>query len=140
VDWATDPELEPGVFAAVYEHTGGVPRRINTLCDRLFLFGCIEGRHALTAEDVLLVVEELRQEVGRSEAATPCPRRGGDEGSAVGAPGGRARAAPPGDWEARLAALEAEVARLRSTVARERKLLRKAVLLQLELDAYDDLD
>jgi general secretion pathway protein A len=140
VDWATDPELEPGVFAAVYEHTGGVPRRINTLCDRLFLFGCIEGRHALTAEDVLLVVEELRQEVGRSEAATPAPAAVATRDRPSAPPEGGTAPVHPGDWEARLAALEAEVARLRSTVARERKLLRKAVLLQLELDAYDDLD
>jgi putative secretion ATPase (PEP-CTERM system associated) len=138
VDWDKDPELDPGVFASVYEHTGGVPRRINTLCDRLLLFGCIEGRHALSAEDVLMVTEELRQEVGRSEPpAEP-----------VGAaPSVRAEpvetvpsAIPAGDLEARLAALESVVAELRATVQRERKLLRKAVLLQLDLDAYDELD
>jgi hypothetical protein len=50
------------------------------------------------------------------------------------------RAVPAGDWEGRLAALESEVAQLRATVQKERKLLRKAVLLQLDLDAYDELD
>ena len=47
---------------------------------------------------------------------------------------------PAGDWEGRLAALESEVAQLRALVQKERKLLRKAVLLQLDLDAYDELD
>lgn len=139
VDWSNDPELDAQVFAAVYEHTGGVPRRINTLCDRLMLFGCIEGRHALSAEDVQIVVEELRQEVGRSEtaettrAAAPAPLRSESGGAATGP-------VPAGDWEGRLAALESELAQLRALVQKERKLLRKAVLLQLDLDAYDELD
>jgi hypothetical protein len=40
----------------------------------------------------------------------------------------------------RLASLEAEVRGLRRIVQHERKLLRKAVLLQLDLEAYDDID
>ncbi len=137
VDWSNDPELDPKVFTAIYEYTEGVPRRINALCDRLMLFGCIEGRHALSAEDVQIVVEELRREVGRSEPGEPV--------RPVAPPGAKSemavsRAVPAGDWEGRLAALESEVARLRATVQKERKLLRKAVLLQLDLDAYDQLD
>lgn len=136
VDWKGDPELDPKIFGAVYEHTAGVPRRINTLFDRLMLFGCIEGRHALSVEDVEIVVEELRQEVGRPERATTASPRP----MATPAESAEPRAAPAGDWEGRLAALESEVAQLRATVQKERKLLRKAVLLQLELDAYDELD
>jgi hypothetical protein len=40
----------------------------------------------------------------------------------------------------RLARLEAEVKGLKEIVRHERKLLRKAVLLQLDLEAYDDID
>ncbi|MGE5154412.1 MAG: XrtA/PEP-CTERM system-associated ATPase [Bdellovibrio bacteriovorus] len=146
VDWGEDPVLDPGVFTAIYEHTDGVPRRINTLCDRLLLFGCIEGRHALSTEDVLLVVEELRQEVGRSgPVPQPTPERPVESARVAPAPQEAVATVasapiPAGDWEQRLAALESEVAQLRATVQKERKLLRKAVLLQLELDAYDDLE
>jgi putative secretion ATPase (PEP-CTERM system associated) len=141
VDWSGDPELDPKVFSAVHEHTGGVPRRINTLGDRLLLFGCIEERHLLTEDDVRIVVEELQHEVGRSELAEPIrilPPSGGEksEASEILEP----VAKPHGDWEGRLRALEAEVAQLKATVQKERKLLRKAVLLQLDLEAYDDLD
>ena len=142
VAWDGDPELDPKVFTTVYEHTGGVPRRINTLCDRLFLFGCIEGRHALGEVDVQVVVEELRQEVGRSDELAGRDRAAAAHRDAQGEavePVSRS-AIPPGDWESRLTALEAEVAQLKATAQKERKLLRKAVLLQLELDVYDELD
>ncbi len=134
VGWAGDPSFATEIFALVHAETGGVPRRINALCDRLMLFGCIEERHALTVEDARVVAAELQRESGRPA------------GEAVGAPPGLIEAALPeatfgsGDTAERLAALEVEVARLRVTVQRERKLLRKAVLLQLELDAYDDVD
>lgn len=135
VDWKGDPELDSKIFGAIYEHTLGVPRRINTLVDRLMLFGCIEGRHTLSLEDVQIVVEELRREVGRPEGSAASGRR--VEGAAESvAPA----TIPAGDLEGRLAALEAEVANLRAMALKERKLLRKAVLLQLELDAYDELD
>lgn len=137
VQWAGDPELDGEVFAAIYEQTEGVPRRINSLCDRLLLFGCIESRHSLSAGDVRVVVAEMREEVGRSEGGAvgdvraDIARQGID--SSVAGMG-------EGDLAQRVVALETEVERLRATVQQERKLLRKAVLLQLELDAYDDID
>jgi hypothetical protein len=53
-----------------------------------------------------------------------------DDGSAL----------PPTELSRRVTQLEAEVERLRQIVHHERKLLRKAVLMQLDLEAYDDLD
>ncbi|WP_295433498.1 XrtA/PEP-CTERM system-associated ATPase [uncultured Thiodictyon sp.] len=137
VGWSGDPQFAPEVFELVHARTGGVPRRINTLCDRLMLFGCIEERHQLTREDVRVVAAELEHESGRPA--------GGEIGSTVAESGAAAVTDPgsgltPGDLGERLSSLEAEVSRLRLIVMQERKLLRKAVLLQLELDAYDDLD
>jgi len=43
-----------------------VPRRINTLCDRLLLFGALEEKHEIGAEEVDLVTEEIAGEVGRA--------------------------------------------------------------------------
>jgi hypothetical protein len=137
VDWEGDPKLDDQVYRAVFAQTQGVPRRINSLCDRLFLFGCLESRHQFTAEDVNIVVDEIRQQVGQADAA------GASTGAwqgAIAAADGEPALALSGDIGERLAALEAEVARLRAMVQKERKLLRKAVLLQLELDAYDDVD
>jgi len=133
VGWAGDPELAPEVFDLVHAETGGVPRRINTLCDRLLLFGCIEEKHRLAVEDVRVVAAELQQETGRPAGVPPV-------GASSAPPAAGAERPVPGDLLKRLAALEGEVSRLRLIVMQERKLLRKAVLLQLELDAYDNLD
>jgi len=147
VGWSGDPDVVEDVFARVYEHSKGVPRRINSLCDRLFLYGCIESMHALSGADVDLVAGEMGDELGagdRRSAAAPSSSPSGAQtdasAAALGFNDAGADAMAPADMAGRLTALEREVAQLRAIVQRERKLLRKAVLMQLDLDAYDDLD
>ena len=41
--WKGDPRFSDDCFAPIYRHTGGVPRRINTLCSRLLLCGFLDG-------------------------------------------------------------------------------------------------
>jgi general secretion pathway protein A len=64
VGWQNDPVLSEDVFTAVYQETGGIPRRINTLCSRVLLFGYLEERHALDASVVTQVAAELKDELG----------------------------------------------------------------------------
>jgi putative secretion ATPase (PEP-CTERM system associated) len=56
------PGFEAGVFAAVHEASGGIPRRINAICDRLLLAGFLSGRSLLTNADLAEVVREFEQE------------------------------------------------------------------------------
>ncbi|MBV9521210.1 MAG: AAA family ATPase [Alphaproteobacteria bacterium] len=65
VGWDGDPRLADPVFAAVYRHSGGVPRKINTLCSRLLLFGFLEERHDLSESDLDEVARDLDQEIMR---------------------------------------------------------------------------
>lgn len=67
--WNHDPQLADDCFPVIYRHTGGVPRRINSLCTRLLLFGFLEESHNITAEDTERVAADLRAEL--SEIATP---------------------------------------------------------------------
>ncbi len=60
--WQGDPSFSPDAFAAIHQHTGGIPRRINILCDRLMLMGCLDQKHALTGADAMVVIEEMQQE------------------------------------------------------------------------------
>ena len=62
VGWAEDPVIASDVFALVYEETLGIPRRINTVFDRLMLVGYVEERHDIGANLLETVMRELRLE------------------------------------------------------------------------------
>ncbi len=63
VGWQNDPQFDAGAHAMIFEYTGGLPRRINMFCDRLLLFGYLEGLHALTHATVCSVITELHNEI-----------------------------------------------------------------------------
>jgi len=62
VGWQGDPAFTDAAFQLIHLHAGGVPRRINTLCGRLLLFGSLEDLHEFDAATVKEVVEELSDE------------------------------------------------------------------------------
>lgn len=64
VGWRGDPSLSEDAFAAIYDYSGGIPRKINTLCDRLFLMGYLEEIHAFSRSEVNEVVKDIQQEFG----------------------------------------------------------------------------
>jgi putative secretion ATPase (PEP-CTERM system associated) len=66
VGWRGDPHLEESVFPLVHAHTGGVPRRINTLCTRILLAGFLSEKHRIGASDVEAVIAELSEEFGEA--------------------------------------------------------------------------
>ena len=61
--WQGDPSFNPDAFAAIHQYAGGIPRRINLLCDRLMLMGCLDQKHAFTAAEVAIVTNEMREEL-----------------------------------------------------------------------------
>lgn len=62
VGWKGDPRFEPEAYEALYEATEGIPRRINSVCDRLLLSGYLAGKHVFAGEDVNEAAQEIRQE------------------------------------------------------------------------------
>lgn len=62
VGWKNDPQIDQGVYPLVYQFSKGVPRRINLVCSRFLLHGCVEEKHRIRASDVRTVVEELQHE------------------------------------------------------------------------------
>lgn len=67
VGWQNLPSISDAAFTAIYKFSGGVPRRINTLCDRLLLFGFLEERTHFDAAEVNEVIQDLKQEVHHQE-------------------------------------------------------------------------
>jgi hypothetical protein len=66
--------------------SGGIPRRINSVCDRLLLLGFLSNRTHLTVDDVTEVAREFEQESAVPNRGTPTP------------PLGPAAASPPVRW------------------------------------------
>ena len=126
VGWQGDPKITDQAFDAVFESTGGVPRRVNNLCDRLLLFGSLEELHSLEDSHVQTVVEEMAQEVGQADdthGRTDCV-------SAQRLPMGTGWRACP-------------TARTGSTsithcCAKTRRLVKQAILLQMDADEEVD--
>lgn len=63
-------------YRRIFEETGGVPRKINRLCDRLLLFGYLEEIPRIDGVAVDQVVAEMREEnlsdpQQKSESASP---------------------------------------------------------------------
>ncbi|MFN5047078.1 XrtA/PEP-CTERM system-associated ATPase [Roseateles sp.] len=56
------PSFDPEVFLVVHQASQGIPRRINSLCDRLLLLGFMSGKTHLGKEDVEEVLRDIAQE------------------------------------------------------------------------------
>ncbi|MFN0185521.1 MAG: XrtA/PEP-CTERM system-associated ATPase [Aquabacterium sp.] len=61
--------FEPDAFLAIHTHSGGVPRRINLLCNRLMLAAYLVGRHHVDAAAVDFTAHGLEAELGAGSAA-----------------------------------------------------------------------
>jgi putative secretion ATPase (PEP-CTERM system associated) len=71
VGWQGDPAIEAAAHDAVHAFCMGIPRRINLLCNRMLLAAYLAEKHAIGAADVRSVANEVRQELGPENVATP---------------------------------------------------------------------
>ena len=76
VGWEGDPYFEPDAVDAIYDHTDGIPRKINNLCSRLMLYGFLEELHRFTRADVERVAADLDSERALNKAQEPAPANG----------------------------------------------------------------
>jgi len=54
--------FDSGAYEAIFEASGGIPRRINALCDRLLLLGFLSGKKDFVLTDVQEVAKEIMEE------------------------------------------------------------------------------
>jgi putative secretion ATPase (PEP-CTERM system associated) len=131
VGWRKDPLITDAAFDALFSATGGVPRRVNNLCDRLLLFGSLEELHELSDAHVQTVVEEMAQEVGHSESVV-------DDVTMPQRPVHQSAVVHSGDLEARVAYLEQEIHQLRTALNKNRRMLKQAIMMQMDMDDADE--
>ena len=66
------PIFDAGAFEAIFNASGGIPRRINLICDRILLLGFLGSKDAFSLEDVNEVVNEINEE--SAGPVVPAPR------------------------------------------------------------------
>ncbi len=67
VGWVDKPAFELDAFQQLHRWTGGIPRRINRLCNRLLLAAFLEARNTVTPENVEQIAQDLRAEIGETD-------------------------------------------------------------------------
>ncbi len=71
VGWTGSPDFAADAFEALYEGSGGVPRRLNLLAGRVMLFAAIEGVELIDGDTVRGVMRDLHADL---PTAAPEPR------------------------------------------------------------------
>ncbi len=137
VGWQNDPSFSDDAFDRIFALTSGIPRRINTLADRLMLSAFLAEKHELNEHDVEDVARELKFELGPRRAffevnAAPSPPEAPANGS-VAQQDTASSAAPivfdPEQAPSRLVDLEERVELLESTVGMVFGALKKVLRL-----------
>lgn len=65
------PTFDTPAFDGIFKASGGIPRRINLICDRLLLLGYLGNKVVFGIEEVDEVIDEIRDESG---AELPCTK------------------------------------------------------------------
>lgn len=73
VGWKGNPSFEDTTFPRIHQVTGGIPRRINLLCNRLLLSAFLENITRIGDEHIARIARELRDEVGETTVAVSSP-------------------------------------------------------------------
>jgi putative secretion ATPase (PEP-CTERM system associated) len=72
VGWTGNPSFEPEIFAQIHEATGGIPRRINQIVNRLLLLGAVDRRDRIDGAMLVQVLDEMSDD-GALAVVTPPP-------------------------------------------------------------------
>jgi len=86
VGWKGDPSIDAAAFELIHTLSGGIPRRINTICNRLLLAGYLQEKHAFDTEDVNAIAREIREELGPETALASIAGARAREASAASPP------------------------------------------------------
>jgi general secretion pathway protein A len=75
VGWESNPSFDQRVFTELYEASGGIPRRVNQIANRLLLLGAVEERTRIDGGMLKAVLDEMHAEKAFPEAAPqPMPK------------------------------------------------------------------
>lgn len=82
-----EPKFDEEAYGAIYRASGGIPRRINALCDRLLLMGFLGDKKSFGKADVEEVANEMNNAsnigTGGMDRALQAPQALGEDFSAI---------------------------------------------------------
>jgi putative secretion ATPase (PEP-CTERM system associated) len=107
--WQRRPDFEPDSFAALYRHSGGVPRKLNQLANRVLLYAGVERLETIGGNDVEAVAADMAADRPASASTRVLPLR-----RAAAAP----EAAADPSLERRIAAIETRLDEQEAAVRR----------------------
>jgi putative secretion ATPase (PEP-CTERM system associated) len=77
VGWQDDPHFSDDAYTAIHDYTSGIPRKINTLCDRILLFVYLEEQHQVDGGVVSEVISDLQTEMPSEKSGANGAKREG---------------------------------------------------------------
>ena len=126
VSWQNNPSFTAEAFQLIFDFSEGVPRVINTTCDRLLLYGFLEEKTRIDGEIVKLVIEEINSENYAGKDSTS------SKDMTVKADSLLPENATPMD--VRVHQLEREMEDLKKRFRKERDFMRKIVQISLNFE------
>jgi putative secretion ATPase (PEP-CTERM system associated) len=114
--WDGRPAFDPGAFAAIHRHAGGIPRKVNQLATRILLYGAVERLDRIGADTVESVAADLAADRSAPEPERVLPLRSAP--AAADAPRG--------------AGLESRVASLEARLEEQEVVLRRVLTLLVD--------
>ncbi|HZG07641.1 MAG TPA: AAA family ATPase [Allosphingosinicella sp.] len=121
--WQGRPIFEADAFAGIHRHTGGLPRKVNQLANRVLLYGAIESLERIGAADVEAVAADMRADRPQAAAAP----------AAAPSRTPHVAAAPaPAEQAVRDFAVERRVAQLESRLEEQEVVLRRVLTLLVD--------
>ncbi len=115
VGWEGNPAFDQRVFAEIHAATGGIPRRINQIVNRLLLLGAVEQRTRIDAAMLQSVQAELDAD-GSLPLVKPLPKPEPEPVPSFAAPPVPVEAIAMAQVEAALSERDAQIAELQQAV------------------------
>jgi general secretion pathway protein A len=67
--WNGDPQFSDAAYAAMFDFSEGIPRKLNVLASRVLLFGAMEQLHQIDGHDVMDVIRDMTGELDPADDA-----------------------------------------------------------------------
>lgn len=108
--WNGRPSFDAPAYAAMHRHSGGIPRRLNQLANRILLHGAIEQLDRIGAAAVETVIADMAADKPNASDRVHTLRTAATPAFPSAAPAGPAEPVRDLALERRVAALEAKIA------------------------------